>query len=158
MGVAVADGRQAIEQIRADFPDALVQAGEFRGQHWAELRPNGLVEVCRWLRDDPSMAYELLLDVTAAHWPDEPKPFEIIVTVSGLPLSSIRCTHTPPWFPCTPPAGFCFGLPTATSTTPFPSRSPTAAVDAPYRSPKFGLKGRTISEWDRTVPPPLSFL
>ena len=74
----MADGRQAIEQIRADFPDALVQAGEFRGQHWAELRPNGLVEVCRRLRDDPSMAYELLLDVTAAHWPDEPKPVEVI--------------------------------------------------------------------------------
>ena len=74
----MADGQQAIEQIRAAFPDAIVRTGEFRDQHWAQLRPDSLVEVCRRLRDDPSLAYDLLLDVTAAHWPDEPQPVEVI--------------------------------------------------------------------------------
>jgi NADH-quinone oxidoreductase subunit C len=74
----VPDGQQAIERIRAEFPDAVVRAGEFRDQHWAELRPESLLDVCRWLRDDPSTAYDYLVDVTAAHWPDDARPYELI--------------------------------------------------------------------------------
>ena len=72
------DGQQAIEQIQSDFPDAVVRSGEYRDQHWAELKPGQLLEVCRWLRDDASMAYDYLVDVTAAHWPDDPQPYEVI--------------------------------------------------------------------------------
>lgn len=74
----MSDGRQAIDEIRETSPDAVVNVGEFRDQHWVELKPESLVEVCRRLRDDPSGAYDYLVDVTAAHWPDEPKPIEMI--------------------------------------------------------------------------------
>jgi len=74
----VPDGRQAIEQIRTDFPDAVVRSGEYRDQHWAELKLEQLLEVCRWLRDEVSMDYDFLVDVTAAHWPDDPRPYEVI--------------------------------------------------------------------------------
>ena len=74
----MADGQQAIEQIQSSFPEAIVRTGDYRDQHWAELRSAKLVEVCRWLRDDASMGYELLLDVTAAHWPGEAQPVEVI--------------------------------------------------------------------------------
>jgi len=74
----VPDGQQAIEQIRASFPDAVVRSGEYRDQHWSELKLEQLLEVCRWLRDDASMDYDYLVDVTAAHWPDDPQPCELI--------------------------------------------------------------------------------
>jgi len=74
----VPDGEGAIERIREQFPDAVVRAGAFRGQHWAELKPERLLDVCRWLRDDPAHAFDFLVDVTAAHWPDEPQPVEVI--------------------------------------------------------------------------------
>jgi NADH-quinone oxidoreductase subunit C len=72
------DGEQTVERIREGFPRAFVRSGEFRGQHWVEVAPSDLVEICRWLRDDPSGAYDLLLDVTAVHWPDDPQPMEIV--------------------------------------------------------------------------------
>ena len=72
------DGRQAIERLREQFPDAIVADGAFRDQHWVELRLDRLVEVCRWLRDDPANAYDYLVDVTAVHWPDQPQPFELV--------------------------------------------------------------------------------
>jgi NADH-quinone oxidoreductase subunit C len=72
------DGDQAIHAIRERFPDAIVRTGACRDQHWAELKLDSLLEVCRWLRDDPATAYEYLVDVTAVHWPDETPPVEVV--------------------------------------------------------------------------------
>ncbi len=74
----MADGERATARLRERFPDAVVSAGEFRGQHWATLRLDRLVEVCRFLRDDPEGRYEMLLDVTAVHRPDEAEPMEVV--------------------------------------------------------------------------------
>jgi NADH-quinone oxidoreductase subunit C len=74
--VSVADGRQTIEQIRSAFPDAVVGEGEYRDQHWAEIKLSSVVEVCSWLRDE--QGYNYCVDVTAAHWPDQEPPVEII--------------------------------------------------------------------------------
>ncbi len=74
----MADGRQAIERIRERFPDVLTGTGSYRDQHWAELPADRLVEVCRWLRDDPEMRFDFLIDVTAVHWPGEPQPMELV--------------------------------------------------------------------------------
>jgi NADH-quinone oxidoreductase subunit C len=72
------DGGQAVELVKQNFPDAVVRSASYRNQHWAELKIERLVEVCRWLRDDPSTSFDLLVDVTAVHWPDDPRPMEIV--------------------------------------------------------------------------------
>lgn len=77
----MADGERAIESLRAAHGDAVVSSGSFRGQHWVELRPDRYFELCRWLRDDPSCAYEVCLDVTAIHWPHDAKPIEIVANL-----------------------------------------------------------------------------
>jgi NADH-quinone oxidoreductase subunit C len=74
----VPDGEQAIQRIREKFPDAIVRQGEYRGQHWVELQASNLRGVCSWLRDDSSLAYDLLVDVTAIHWPEDPQPLELV--------------------------------------------------------------------------------
>jgi NADH-quinone oxidoreductase subunit C len=74
----VPDGEQAIQLISKSFPDAIVRSGAYRDQHWVELKLSKLRDVCRWLRDDPSTAYDLLVDVTAVHWPDESQPVEVV--------------------------------------------------------------------------------
>jgi NADH-quinone oxidoreductase subunit C len=74
----VSDGRQAVERTRERFPDGVVGSGSYRDQHWVELRRADLVEICRWLRDDSANAFDFLADVTAVHWPDDPRPIELI--------------------------------------------------------------------------------
>ena len=78
MGVTLPDGEQIARLLPERFPGAVVTVGEFRGQHWVELKPQALVEVCRWLRDDPDAAYDFLVDVTAVHWPETPQPIEMV--------------------------------------------------------------------------------
>jgi NADH-quinone oxidoreductase subunit C len=75
---AVADGAQAVQGLQSRFPDAVVATGSFRDQHWAVIDPKRWLEVARWLRDDPGMAYDVLLDVTAVHWPHRDPPMEVV--------------------------------------------------------------------------------
>ena len=84
MAEARQDGAAAAERLQARFPDAVVGAGSFRDQHWVELRAERLLEVCAWLRDDPETDYAMLLDVTAAHWPDSAQPMEVIYHLFSL--------------------------------------------------------------------------
>jgi NADH-quinone oxidoreductase subunit C len=74
----VPDGERAASRLAERFPDAVVRAGAFREQHWVEVKPERLVEVCGWLREEPALAYDFLVDVTAVHWPDDALPIELV--------------------------------------------------------------------------------
>jgi len=74
----VADGAQAVAALQARFPSAVVETGSFRDQHWAVIDPGSWLEVAAWLRDDRGTAYDVLLDVTAVHWPQRTPPMEIV--------------------------------------------------------------------------------
>ena len=76
--MTLADGAATVEALRARFPDAITASGSFRDQHWAEVRPERLIELGRFLRDDATTGYKLLLDVTAVHWPDDAMPMEVV--------------------------------------------------------------------------------
>jgi NADH-quinone oxidoreductase subunit C len=74
----MADGEKIVALLLAKFPDAVLSTGSARGQHWASVEADRLLEICRWLRDDPEAAFDLCLDVTAVHWPDRPEPMEAV--------------------------------------------------------------------------------
>jgi NADH:ubiquinone oxidoreductase subunit C len=78
----VADGQQAIERINDKFAEAVRGTGSFRDQHWIEIDAEHLVEICTWLHQDPVNSYDLLLDVTAIHWPDDPQPMELVYQIA----------------------------------------------------------------------------
>jgi len=74
----VEHGHLAIELLRKQFSDAVVDSGSFRDQYWVEVRLERLVEICRWLRDDPAADFDYLADVSAVHWPDDEQPIEMV--------------------------------------------------------------------------------
>ena len=60
--------------IQHQFPEAIVDALEFRGETTLVVQPARLVEVCTFLRDDPALKFDLLSDVSAVdHYPDHPR-------------------------------------------------------------------------------------
>ena len=71
-------GQEAIELLRKEFPAEIVATGSYRDQHWVEVKIDRLVEICVWLRDDPSTAFDFLADVSAVHWPEDPQPIEMV--------------------------------------------------------------------------------
>jgi len=57
--------RAVVETLRQRFPDAVLAAEEFRGDQVVTLRADHFLEVMRFLRDNPDMRFNLLVDVTS---------------------------------------------------------------------------------------------
>ncbi len=74
----MADGARTVERLRERFPGAVLETGTFREQYWARIRLDALLDVARWLKEDPENDYAMLLDVTAVHWPEDPEPMEVV--------------------------------------------------------------------------------
>jgi NADH dehydrogenase I D subunit len=54
-----------VAPLRQRFPQAVAAVGESCGEVVATLERDALLDVARWLRDDPAQQYDLLLDLTA---------------------------------------------------------------------------------------------
>ena len=72
------------QKIAAQYPDAVEEVYEFRGDTWLYIRKERLLEVCRLLRDDPDLGYLYISDITAIDWlpywekGEKPKRFEVV--------------------------------------------------------------------------------
>ena len=79
MGVTtLAEGAQAVSALQSQFANAVQETGSFRGQHWAVIEATQWLQVARWLRDDPSTDFNVLVDITAVHWPHREPPMEVV--------------------------------------------------------------------------------
>ncbi len=63
-----------LAKLRERFPDAIFDVYEFRGDTTVTIPRESLLDVARFLRDDPTLHFATLLDVTALDWlPKEPR-------------------------------------------------------------------------------------
>jgi NADH-quinone oxidoreductase subunit C len=44
-----------------------------------------VTEALRVLREEPSLRFDVLSDLTAVHWPDREKPFEVVYQLYSIP-------------------------------------------------------------------------
>ena len=58
------DNATVVEALKTRFADAIQNVVEFRKQLIIWLAPQRLVEVCQFLRDEPSLRYNFLSDVS----------------------------------------------------------------------------------------------
>ena len=54
--------------LRARFADAVLEISEFRGEVTARIKREKVVSVCKFLRDEPRLGFNLLSDVTAVDY------------------------------------------------------------------------------------------
>jgi NADH-quinone oxidoreductase subunit C len=85
-----AEGAEASEhpvlaRLRAAFTDAVISTHEFRGDATAIVPREKLLDVCRWLRDDPDLRFDMLMDVTAVDYLGRKPRFEVVYHFYSLP-------------------------------------------------------------------------
>jgi len=56
--------QQLAEHVQKQFPQWVIATHAWRGDQTVILQREGLREVCQYLRDDPAMAFHLLVDLT----------------------------------------------------------------------------------------------
>ena len=73
-----------LAKLREQFPNVITDIYEFRGDTTITIPRESLLEIGRYLRDDPALGFEMLLDVTALDWlPKEPR-------FDGGPFKDVR--------------------------------------------------------------------
>ncbi|HEX6250654.1 MAG TPA: NADH-quinone oxidoreductase subunit C [Gemmatimonadaceae bacterium] len=70
--------------LRERFGDAVVRTDVVWGETTVYVQPERVLEIVRWLHDDPSQRYEYLADVTAVEYRDDGRPLEVVWHLRSL--------------------------------------------------------------------------
>jgi NADH-quinone oxidoreductase subunit C/D len=76
-----------LDRIKSRFPEAVlaVQEDKQRGDLSVRVAAPRLLEVARFLHDDPAAAFDHITDICSADYPDDPERFEVIYHFLSLP-------------------------------------------------------------------------
>ncbi len=76
-----------LDILKAQFPDAVlsVHHDKDRGDLSARVKAAHVLEIARYLHDDPRLAFDHITDVCSADYPEDPERFEVIYHVLSLP-------------------------------------------------------------------------
>ncbi len=89
-----------IEKLKTQFPDAVQDVSEFRGDAVVTLSRETLLDAARFLRDDPDLQYNLLVDLTSVDRRDlgiEPR-FATVYELYSIPKNHrVRLKVPLPW-------------------------------------------------------------
>ncbi len=61
-------GQTFVDQLKQNFGDKITGANLENIDPWIEVSPEGILEVCTYLRDEPSLAFDYLNGVTAVDY------------------------------------------------------------------------------------------
>ena len=87
-GEATAAETLVLQRLREQFAEALLEVKLWRNETTVVLDPRALIKICRFLRDDPDLAFDFLSDVTGVDrlkLPQSSPRFEIVYHLYSLP-------------------------------------------------------------------------
>jgi NADH-quinone oxidoreductase subunit C len=82
-------GIEVAARLREQFPDAVREANAV----WVEVAPERLLDVCRFLRDDPGLMLEQATNVTSVDWIDY---FEVVYHLQSISTNQIMALKCRP--------------------------------------------------------------
>jgi NADH-quinone oxidoreductase subunit C len=76
--------RGIVERLRATFPDLDLQETEFRGEITVRVPARRIVDVCRFLKEDPGASFEQLCTVIGMHFVERDYEHEVAYQLYSL--------------------------------------------------------------------------
>ncbi len=76
---------RVLETLKEKFGDAIVETHSDFGDDTAVVSPEKWKDVCRFLRDDPSMGFDMLVDLCGVDYPDRTPRFEVVLHLYSIP-------------------------------------------------------------------------
>jgi NADH-quinone oxidoreductase subunit C len=75
----------ALDALKEAFPDCVLESLCYAGEVTAVVPPGRVLDIVRFLHDDPRTAFDLLADQTAADYPKREKRFDIVYHLYSVP-------------------------------------------------------------------------
>lgn len=76
--------RAVVDRLGERFQGAVLEVAEFRGELTVVVPKERIVEIARFLRDDPSTAFDMLTVVTGVHFLGRDHDFEVLYHLYSL--------------------------------------------------------------------------
>lgn len=77
---------QVLKALTSRFGDAILETSSAFGDDTAVVHPSRWKEVCRFLRDDPAMKFDLFVDLCGVDYPDRTPRVEVVLHLYSIPL------------------------------------------------------------------------
>src|SRR5262245_59130945 len=74
----------ALDRLKETFADQIVEVSFFSGEVTVKLKQERAEAVWRFLRDEPELRFDYLSNLSGVHWPERPKPFEVVYHLFSL--------------------------------------------------------------------------
>ena len=76
--------QRVLDTLKAQFGEAILEATEFRGELTVVVPKERIVEVCRFLKSDPELRYDLLSDLCGIDMYTPVKRFGVVYNLYSL--------------------------------------------------------------------------
>lgn len=73
-----------IEKLRSNFQDSLIEVCEFRGDLAIVVDAGRIADICKFLRDDAELQFEMCQDITAIDWAKRKNRFTVVYHIYSL--------------------------------------------------------------------------
>jgi len=74
-----------IDRLRERLPGAVLEVSEFRGEITAVVPRERILEICRFLKDEPEAAFDMLTVVTGLHYLNRDYDYEVLYHLYSIP-------------------------------------------------------------------------
>ncbi len=78
---------QPLDLLRENFTDGVLQTGNPQGDAMAIIRPEFLLRVMEFLKKDPRLQFNMLVDITAVDRQGEAPRFEVVYHLLSVPFT-----------------------------------------------------------------------
>ncbi len=80
--------QEIAQKIQEKFPTEFIAANEFRNDWTVVVKPDRIVEIARFLRDEPELAFDHLSDIFSVDYPDRSvsggERFEVVYQLNSI--------------------------------------------------------------------------
>lgn len=78
--------KRALEKLTEHFGSKVLETSSTYGNECAVIARDALLDVCRFLRDDPELRFNLMMDLCGADYPGRDERFEVVLHLYSLSL------------------------------------------------------------------------
>ena len=81
------DPEISLRLLRENFPDGVVDTMTPQGDATAVVRPESLTKIIEFLKNDPRLRFDILIDITAVDYPERKPRFDVVYHLLSLPFN-----------------------------------------------------------------------
>ncbi len=70
--------KAVVEQIQRQFPEAVLETHDYRGDDTVVITREAIVAICRFLKETPDCDFNMLMDVCGVDYPTRAERFEVV--------------------------------------------------------------------------------